>query len=155
MWTVLLTNWKTVLGVVVTCILAYGLHALDVYRIEDQQRAALAAQADALVKQCDAEKKITKEVSDGYQKQLDAVATELARVKRVRPATCVVVSASTPTHGRNETPVPNKLARQDGVTSDALYDFASEAEGYRLQLIACQDFVNKTWTFNQQSGENK
>ena len=30
-----------------------------------------------------------------------------------------------------------------GLRSDWLYDYAGEAEQYRLQLIACQNFIKK------------
>lgn len=36
-----------------------------------------------------------------------------------------------------------------GLKEDWLLDYAAEAEGYRLQLLSAQDFINKTWDTRQ------
>lgn len=36
-----------------------------------------------------------------------------------------------------------------GLKEDWLLDYAAEAEGYRLQLISAQDFINRTWETRQ------
>jgi hypothetical protein len=43
-----------------------------------------------------------------------------------------------------------KSSGQNGVTTDALYEFASDAEKYRIQLIGCQNFITKTWEAKNQ-----
>lgn len=37
-----------------------------------------------------------------------------------------------------------------GLTTDFLYDQAGTGEGYRLQVIALQEFINRTWSANGQ-----
>jgi hypothetical protein len=131
---------------ILTAALAYVLHSLDVYRLEDQQRNALTELADNDKKQCDADKKITEGVSHDYQAQLSNLSTQLANLKRVRPSRCVAVSVASPASGRNASPPTGQLPNPNaGVTSDALYDYAAEAERTRLQLIACQQFITETW----------
>lgn len=147
----ILTNWKTILAVILTAGLAYGLHALDVYRLEDEQRAAVAAQLKTDTEACDKAKEITKGVSDGLQKNLDDLSLAYAAVKRVRPNACVVVRPANATK-RNDAATGSAIpARPDGgVNSDDLYAFANDAETDRLKLTACQSFITQTWAASGQ-----
>ena len=140
-----LANWKTILAVVFTAALAYGLHALDVYRLEDQQRSEIAAQVKADNDQCSKDKAITKGVSDAYEKQISSLDSELNSIKRVRPSACLIVQSSRSAKRNNAASGVAKPSQQNGVDSDALYDFARDSEGYRIQLIACQSFIQQTW----------
>lgn len=141
----LLKYWQPILAAVLTAALSYGAHSLDVYRIEDNQRAALEQKATDDKKQCDDDKRITKEASDGFQKRLTDLSGQLDALKRVQPSRCIAVSTPVTACGRNAEASTGKHAGANGITSDALYDFAGQAEKYRLQLIACQSFINETW----------
>lgn len=145
----LLTNWKTLVGMFGTAALAYLLHTVDVDRIEAQQRAAITAQQDADKTKCDNAKKITEGVSHDYQVKLSSLSAQLASIKRLRPARCIAVPITSPATGRDAAPSGAELPRQDGITSDALYDFANAAERVRLQLVGCQSFVTQTQQENQ------
>lgn len=146
MWSLLFSNWRLVgaalAGAGVVAALALGLHRLDVYRIEARHRMEMQVQQTALVAQCEADKQITQEVSHDYQTKIDALNRRLADLKRVRPSVCVPVTKPTSGHNAGTGAEP---PRSHGLTSDALLDYAAEAERYRLQLIGCQDFIKKTW----------
>ena len=146
MW--LLSNWKIILAVVATAFVAYLLHALDVYRIEKNQEATIQEQIQHDNQQCTAEKAITEKVSNDYQKKLTDLSQQLNAVKLRQPTHCVVPAAK-PTLSSHGSAVPTVDVSQDGVTSDALYDFAGEAEKYRLQLTECQAFITDTWANNE------
>lgn len=141
----LLKYWQIGAGAVGAFVLAWMLHSLDVNRIESNQRDALAAQETKLAAACEASKAITTEVSNAYQDQIADLNAKLLSVKRLRPSRCIALSAPVPAGGRDATPTGAEPARTDGINSDALYDFAGEAEKYRLQLIACQKFIVKVW----------
>ena len=141
----LIANWKSVLSVFATAFLAYGLHALDVYRLEDKERADLSEQATVLTNACKADKAITEGVSHEYEGKIFALNQQLDAIKRVRPTSCIVVQPSRAARGRDAASSTAKPARPDGITSDALLDFARDAEQYRLQLTACQAFIAETW----------
>ena len=145
----LLNNWKVILAVVATVALAYLLHTVDVDRIEAKQRAALVDQATKLQGQCDADKAITMGVSNDYQKKLDVLNDQLAALRVREPNRCITVSTSVATAGRHGAAGAGQHAGQNGVTAQTLYDFAGEAERYRLQLISCQQFITETWQEQQ------
>jgi hypothetical protein len=145
----LISNWKVILAVVATAALAYLLHTVAVDRLEAQQRAALTDQATKLQGQCDADKAITKGVSDDYQKKLDVLNDQLAALRVREPARCIAVSTPVAAAGRHGAAGTGKPAGQNGVTAQTLYDFAGEAERYRLQLISCQSFITETWQEQQ------
>ena len=141
----LLANWKSVLSVAATAILAYGLHALDVYRLEDKARADLSEQATVLENACKADKAITEGVSHDYEGKISALNDQLAALSRVRPSSCVVVQPSRAARRHDAAASTAKPSVADGVTSDALFGFARDAEAFRLQLMACQAFISETW----------
>ena len=145
----LISNWKVILAVIATAALAYMLHTVSVYRLEAQQRAALTDQATKLQGQCDADKAITKGVSDDYQKKLDVLNDQLDALRVREAARCIAVSTPVAASGRHGTAGTAKPAGQNGVTAQTLYDFAGEAERYRIQLISCQLFIMETWQEQQ------
>ena len=145
----LLNNWKVIGAVIATVAFVYALHALDVDRIEAKQRSALSDQARLLQSRCEQDKAITKGISDDYQKHLDDLNVELSALRVREPARCIAVSTPVTASGRHGAAGTGKPAGQDGVTAQTLYDFAGEAERYRLQLISCQEFITATWQEQQ------
>ncbi len=123
-------------------IIGLGLHYSHVWWIKHSYEGELASQKTALIAQCEADKAITNEVSHEYQTHIAALDARLATL-RLRPAHCVPVSNPSP--GCNAAAGANKPIGQDGVDSRVFLDFAAVAEKYRLQLIGCQSFVNKTF----------
>ena len=148
----LLNNWKSILCILATAALAFLLHSLDVYRIEAQHRVELEAQAKSLDAQCLKEKAVTEGVSNDYLEKLHALNSRYDSL-RVQHGRCVSVAASKPAVRDNATAAA-ELPRQDGksvgLTSDALFSFARDAEHVRLQLLGCQSFITKTWELEGQ-----
>lgn len=134
---------------VLTALLGWFLHSADVARLELQQELALQTQEKQLKEICTADKAITTETSNAYQKQIADLGAQLADIKRLRPSRCVMPAAGTAARC-DAAAGAGKPAEQDGIDTDTLYDFAGEAEQYRLQLIACQNFVKRTWAEKNQ-----
>lgn len=139
-------NWIQIGGGAIAAFaLSWLLHTVDVDRIEAEQQAALTAQEEKLHAECANDKAITKGVDDDLQAKNTALTRRIGELKRVQPSTCIV-PAPNPSVSGNAAPGGTVSAGAHGITTNALYDFAFDAERYRLQLIACQDFISKTWT---------
>lgn len=107
-------------------------------------RNALEAQETALHTQCDADKKLTSEVSNALQKKLSATNARLSELKRVySQTTCLPIARAA---GGPDAATGAKLTGPDGITVTALFDYAGDAEKYRLQLESCQQFISKVWS---------
>lgn len=136
----LLSNLKLV-GILAAITAVFGGGAYTGRQFEKAHAEhALQAQETALIAQCDKDKAITTGVSHEYENQLSAVNQRLAVLKRLHPKACVPATG-TP-GGRNAGTGSGKLAGQDGSNVESFYDFAGEAETYRIRLIACQGFIN-------------
>lgn len=139
----LLANWKKILLgialVILVSIIAFTWSTIAGWKADSKQLSicttSLQAQIDAAIKQ--------KEQADDYFKQLDGVNRELARVKRVRPTKCICPKTSATGSCAARTGADDQLHRAHGVTSDALYDFAADAERVRQQLLSCQRWVRE------------
>jgi hypothetical protein len=94
-----------------------------------------------LTAQCEADKKVTEDISHEYQNRLSDLDKRLIALKRVSKPKCLPI-ASKATAGRNAA-TGGVNAGQDVVDSADLLDYAGEAEHYRLQLISCQAFIGK------------
>lgn len=134
--------WIALPAVLITAFAAFGLHRLDVARLEAKQLRTLAAQEKKLNEACDKAQHITEGVSHDYQTQLSALNVKLAALKRVRTKPgCVPVTDAAARHDGATN--AEKLSGPRGLRPNWLYDTAAEADRYRLQLIACQDFIKK------------
>lgn len=144
--TLLLRYWKFAAGAAGMAVVALLLHNVSLaWTKASYERKIENARAEE-VAACERDKNLTKEVSSDYQKQISALNSRIADLKRVRPSVCIPVA--NPAARCDGTAVIGGHAGangQGGVTSDFLYDFAGEAETYRLRLIACQSFISKTW----------
>jgi hypothetical protein len=136
----LITNWR-----IVAKILGAGLAValtllVNSWRVDAGKLAAAETALAASIAQCAADKQVTTEVSRDYQKNLAALRSRLA-AHRVQPDRCIAV-ARTPT-GHDAASGAGVATGSNGVSSGALIEYAGDAEQYRLQLIACQQFVLK------------
>lgn len=138
-------NWiQAGIGAVAGVGLCWLVHLVIIAGVERQHAQALLEQEDTLKKQCAADKAITKEVADDLQSKNDALSRRLSALKRVQPSACIVPTPGAAI-GSNEAAGGAIATRAHGITTESLYDFAGEAESYRLRLIACQSFIEKTW----------
>lgn len=128
--------------IILTALVSFGLHKIDVARLEVKHINALAAQEKQLNEACDKAQQINKEVSHDYQEQLSNLGRKLDTLKRVHANTQCVPITGTPA-GRDEPARAGEFSGPHGIRPDWLYDTAAEADKYRLQLIACQDFIKK------------
>lgn len=144
----LLKYWQPLLAFVLTAVIAFSLHSWDVDRINAKHKLALKDAVEAATKaandECAKDKQITTEVSNEYQNKIANLTVQLNRIKRLyNSSKCVPITR--PTERRDAAPSEGKPAGQSGVSSGWIVDIAGEGEQYRLQLLACQDFITKTW----------
>lgn len=144
-------NWTTVKiisGIAIAALIVIGLLYI---RILCADLAAVKLERDtaqATLAACQSDQKLTEGVSNDYQTRIRSLNRQLADLKRVRDnPRCTPVAD--PASGRDAGTGAGKPAGQDGIRADWLLDFAAEAEQYRLQLIACQSFIHKTWESRQ------
>jgi hypothetical protein len=132
-------------GAILTAGVAFLLHSFIVNGIKVEHALDLKNQALALNQQCDDDKALTREVSNGLQQKNRNLSAQLDRLKRVQPDRCIVPAPSKPPGRHDAAPPDPELSGQNGVTAGALYDFAADAEQTGLKLDACQSFILKTW----------
>ena len=144
-------NWlQAGIGAVVTALVAFALHKVDIVALQEKQKADLKELAQTLDDKCKADKQITTEVSHAFESQIVDLHRQLDDAKRLRGSQCIIVQPPGDSPEHRPAPQPGQSVKQDGVHAAALLDFAGEAEKYRLQLIGCQSFVQKTWAANGQ-----
>ena len=143
----MLNTLKIVAAVLITLAVCAGVYTVRINVLEKQHIKALDKQKTDLQKQCAEEKAVTTEVSNELQTKYSALAGQYNKLKRVRPSYCVPVTG--PTGGRDGTGTDGKLSRPHGVNSDDLIDYGRDAEQCRLQLMACQSFIKKTWALKR------
>lgn len=106
----------------------------------ESQKALFKAQAE----QCEKNKQITEKVSNDYQNNLAKLNLDLGRLRK-RPATCIAVQSTSDSSGHNGSDFRQFNVRPYGISDQWLYDYAGDAERYRIQLNACQTFVKDVW----------
>lgn len=134
----ILKYWQLALGALLSVFIAFGVHKYDSAVAARRQALAVAAQLEADVKTCNADKAITKEANDALQKDRDTIAKRLAALKLQHPASCVPI----PGHAI-ALDSGGEHAGQNGISSDWLRDYAAECEGYRSEVIDLQAFLRK------------
>lgn len=129
---VLLKYWQVCLGAGATLIIGYMLHTIVL-------RSAVLDKEMEMRLACIRANEISNEVSNDYQKNLSDLNNRMLDYDGVRE--CVPVSDTA--GGRDDSPQGQGHAGADGVNPTTLYRFARDAEQYRIQLTACQDFVRR------------
>lgn len=131
------------LGIGILACLSIGGYITHLWD-ESSLESALKEQKTALVDQCVKDKKLTTEASNDYETKITALNKHIADIKRVRPSKCLPIVARN-TNGTISSAGGTGNGGENGVDSDALYDYAALAEKYRLQLIGLQNFVKIVW----------
>jgi hypothetical protein len=99
-----------------------------------ERNATMIAQMQEII----AENEKNRQLSEDYYDKLETIDRELASIKRVRPAKCICpVSSAAPTCNAG-TGAAGEFPKEDGITTESLYNFAADAERVRQQLLACQ-----------------
>lgn len=144
MWLAIIKYWQVGAGALAAFAISWMLHMIDVTRIENNWRDKMEAAIADVAKACADSKKLTEENDREYTKQIDDLGRKLAAAKRMQPTRCIVPVAGQAGVGDGRA-AGDKLHRQNGVTSDALFDFAGECERLRVQVISLQSFINGVW----------
>lgn len=135
------------LSALLTAIVCSSLHILSVNAINASHALEIKNQAASLNAQCEAAKKVTEDISYGYQKQLAARDAALANARRLLNKQCTAPVVVDPPGGYNGTTGTGEFGLQNDqrLRADAneLLAISGDGEKYRLQLIGCQDLVNK------------
>jgi len=137
---------QIVITFVITSVVAFALHTLDVGAIKLHDQSELKSQQEALQKSCKDDKIVTSEVSHDFESNLSNLTAERSRLQQSTIAS-MPVTITSPGHD-GTSGKPGHVAKN--ATSNQLYDFATEAEHYRLQLKSCQSFVTKVWEEQKQ-----
>lgn len=145
----LLKNWLPLSGAsLLTLAVCYGLHTISVGWIEAKHSKELTEQKTVLTAQCEAAKAITEEVSNDYQKELAARDASLADARRLLSQRCTAAVVGLPASGHHGSSGSDKPSgsNDSGLRIDAneALDIAAEGEKYRLQLIGCQAFIERS-----------
>ena len=133
-------NWKWLFSSFATFAFCFMLHKIDMSFVNAAHLRNIAVAETKQIVICNQQKAITTEVSHDYQSKIADLNRRVSQLKRVR--SCVPIEGS-PATG-HDAAGGNKLHGPHGVPSDALIDFAAEAEQTRLKLNACQSFIRKT-----------
>lgn len=148
----ILANWKII---IVGLILAYAGYIFwengERGKAIESMKITIGEFAKSQ-EQCVEDKKLTEGTSHDYQSSLDGITARLDALKLRQPTKCIMPVASAAT-GRISTTRGAKPIGSDGITVSSLYDIAGKGEKYRIQLKACQDFVNKVWERVEPTGQ--
>lgn len=138
--TALLKYWQIILGAIAGFGLCWMLHLiiLSNARIDFQQQ--LEKDRAAQLQACEKDKLITKDVSNGYAKDIAALNTKLRGLRKSCQSS---VSVTRPASGANATSGGAINARP--VAFDDLTEYGGDCETYRLKLKNLQEFITKTW----------
>lgn len=144
-------NWATVKiisGIVLLAVLVSGGLYIRVLRADLAAVKLERDTAQATLKTCQDDQKLTEGISNDYQTKIRSLNRQLAGLKRLRDnPQCTPVAS--PASGRDAGAGAGQPSGQNGIRADWLLDYAAEAEQYRLQLISCQQFIRQTWESRQ------
>lgn len=136
-------NWIQIgIAASITAGAAWTLHSLDVYRIEDKQRAELSSITLQLEAKCKAEKKLTEESNGSLHKNYSSIEHKRDDAKRLQSSSCIGLSIAGKVDAKS---AGGGHAAENGIETDWLRDYAADCERYRQERIALEDFINKTW----------
>jgi len=107
------------------------------------QGNALSQQKNALTKECNADKQLTKNAEDKYESQISGLNKQLAVVSLL-PSSCVPIIADNTR--RISSKVKSKPHKSNaGITQSTLINFAGQCEHDRIEMNNLIDFVNAVW----------
>lgn len=135
-------------GIALAAMVSYAISTVKIKAIEARHENDMRTQYAAMKKSCDDEKAITKKVSHEYQKKVSDLNARLSDARKLYSRSCVALVAPDSPGGYDAATSSREFAGQ-AVTeirklpADFVIDLVGEGEKYRLQLLACQDFVRQ------------
>lgn len=148
-----ISYFQVIATAALTGLASYGLHSLDVDRLDKARTVAVQSQLDSDTKQCNADKAITQGVNHDLQSNLDAVRAELDRLNGLPEPKCIAVAGPTKqtpvaaVHGQHAKP---NGPGNNGLSRDWLNGYAAQCESIRQTLLSCTGFVDKVWAEHAQ-----
>ncbi len=144
----LLKYWQALAATLLTSIIAIYLHTISLSFERSKIEKEASYQVEAVNKKCTDDKLITEKVSHEYQDKIESLRARLVSAKRMYEHSCIVVTDAT--GRRNGEAKSGKLAGKSYqgssyISGEKFLDLIGEGEKYRLQLISCQDFINRSW----------
>lgn len=83
-----------------------------------------------------------KEQANEYYEKLDAVERDYnAATKRLRETRCICPVSKPSSACNAQASTTGELHKENGITTESLFDFARDAERVRQQLLACQKWA--------------
>lgn len=144
------TGLHLIIGAVLASLLVggigYSLHSIDVDRLERKKVDAVAAQKTLDTNQCNADKAKTQGANHDLQINLNAVRTELDRLKRVQPAKCVPIAGTASKTGIAGLHGKHAEQNDQGIRSEWLLDYGAQCESIRISYNVCKKFVDDVWS---------
>jgi hypothetical protein len=137
----LLWDYRSLVVIVALSILAaagWGLadsRGKDITALGKDLKAQEKATAD-----CETERDISYETSEKYQDQLSNLDRKLRALRVQYSTACIKIEAP---GGSNATTAPGKLSGQNGITAEALLDFAGQCERERIKVIGLQEYSKR------------
>lgn len=134
--------WREI-AVVALFVAAAAFFGLWRYEVLDhKQTSDDLAVANNAIEQHQKNVLITERANNEYQTDIDRLNADIKRLRK-RPAKCVTIAE--PSGVRSGSGSGREHGRENGISSEWLYEYAVEAEGYRLQRNHCKKFVNDVW----------
>jgi len=135
MLTLILANWRTIATVLATLSLSYTLHRLDVYRLEDRHRIALAQQAVSIQADCTANQAINERTLFHAQTALAAINRKYDAT-RVRPNACIPLRFPPPPSSPDGSASRGGLPGQNpGIDTDILNAIGRDANEVKQRAL--------------------
>lgn len=137
-----LRNWKYIL-VSLTAAFICGKIVSIYYegRLQREVAAAIAAEQAA----CAAAQKITEEANSELAKKYNDTRRKLDAAKRMS----AVPKCLLPTHTPNTATDGGEHARQNGISTDWLREYAAECRNYQVERGVLETFIMETWELNR------
>lgn len=132
--------------ITVIAVLSIACIAL-LWRVDNlsQKNKTLSASlktANSTIEQHEENIKITERANNEYQTNIAKLNSDIKRLRQ-RPAKCVPIASTPDIH--NQSRQGRGHDSKNGISSGWLYEYAIEAETYRLERNACKNFVNQVW----------
>lgn len=133
--------WPQIIAAsVLTVLICYGLHSLDIDRVQSKAASTLASQMQFDIKQCESQKQITSKSETDYE---TAIAQRDADIKRLRNQPTKLVYITKPASSSNAANQPNQPSSANAIDSGRLYDFSGECEADRIKVNILQSFITQ------------
>lgn len=142
-------NWvSAALGAVMMAAVAFSLHTVDMYFVDKSHAKELSDTKIQLAAQCESQKAITEKVDNEYTQKISTLNGRLADARRLYGNACLAVAGNAASGNDGATGTGKRSGQSiEGyriIPVQTYIDYAAEGEKYRIQLLACQDFVRLT-----------